>query len=612
MVYRHPYILKYVATWDQSGQKHLATERVRPLNDVLTHLTDLEICLGLRTILCGLIFLIEKALARHLNINIHSIYVTDRGSWRLAGFEYVWRATEVDKQLIDLAHSFINASISEENCEQFAFGMLCEKVLERSGTNSDDSNSTPHAHEFREYCGAHLKHQNTKLRPPFSVVLLHPYFNHEFVLIHSFLFELPLKSGQERHAFFGSLIERLQYFDEEIVASQLACDLLSRMVLLDPAAQEFVTPHILRTKSSVNTTVSLFSPHTYVQYLMPHILKMFRLRDAQIRLILLDYFMDFVCLLGIEQLQSEVLPQLQLGMSDTNDILVAKTLRCMADLVSILGASKVLGGERSRCFSDGRPHAAVSTRSQNTMPEPRSISPLMDTRSFDVGDDFMVSSSPLPTTNNVLLLLRPSPDGGEDRKIGLNLNEKSLGVCQNSDPETDSNISVAGNEKTLVNLDEEGTWSHSDTIDVLQRATQTGRKEQTPTDLVTESSASTRNTQALLSSHSIAILDVSLGASKALLQTDRKIIDDLNALDIQVQSVTQGTELGEFDFFKDMEPVIEIKTRSCETNERINSRFAAAALTANCNDVDAENGWGHDEQDGDVISWGAANETVTF
>jgi len=28
--------------------------------------------------------------------------------------------------------------------------------------------------------------------------------------------------------------------------------------------------------------------------------------------------------------------------------------------------------------------------------------------------------------------------------------------------------------------------------------------------------------------------------------------------------------------------------------------------------VDAENGWGHDEQDGDVISWGAANETVTF
>ncbi|XP_037731370.1 LOW QUALITY PROTEIN: protein-associating with the carboxyl-terminal domain of ezrin [Drosophila subpulchrella] len=612
MVYRHPYILKYVATWDQSGQKHLATERVRPLNEVLTHLTDLEICLGLRTILCSLIFLIEKALARHLNINTHSIYVTDRGSWRLAGFEYVWRATEVDKPLIDLAHSLIDANISEENCEQFAFAMLCEKVLERSGTNSGDGNSTPHAHEFREYCGAHLKHQNTKLRPTFSAVLLHPYFNHEFVLIHSFLFELPLKSVQERHAFFGSLIKRLQYFDEEVVASQLACDLLSRMVLLDPAAQEFVTPHILRTKSTVNTTVSLFSPRTYVQYLMPHILKMFRLRDAQIRLILLDYFMDFVCLLGIEQLQSEILPHLQMGMSDTNDILVAKTLRCMADLVSILGASNVLGGERSRCFSDGRPLAAVSTRSPNTMPEPRSISPLMDTRAFDVGDDFMVSSSPLPTENNVPLSLRNSPDGGEDRKIGLNLNEKSLSVCQNSDPETDSNVTVAGKKK-LVNLDEEGIWSHWDTTDVLQRlhVTQTGRKEQTLTDLVTESSASIRNSQAVLSSHSTAILDVSLGASKALLQSDRKIIDDLSALDIQVQSVTQGTELAEFDFFKDMEPVIEIKTRSCETNERINSRFAAAALTANRNDVDAENGWGHNEQDGDVVVWGATNETVT-
>lgn len=60
MIYRHPYILKYVNNWEQGGQKHLATERVRPLQSVLNQQSDIQICLGLRTILCSLIFLVEK------------------------------------------------------------------------------------------------------------------------------------------------------------------------------------------------------------------------------------------------------------------------------------------------------------------------------------------------------------------------------------------------------------------------------------------------------------------------------------------------------------------------------------------------------------------------
>ncbi|XP_016972828.1 protein-associating with the carboxyl-terminal domain of ezrin [Drosophila rhopaloa] len=611
MVYRHPYILKYVATWDQSGQKHLATERVRPLNEVLAQQTNIEICLGLRTILCSLIFLIETALARHLNINTHSIYVTDSGSWRLAGFEYVWRAIEVDKQLLDVARSFINPNIPGENCEQFSFAFLCEQVLDRSKSERGDGDDTPHAKEFREYCSTHLKHQNTNLRPRLSAILLHPYFNHEFVLIHSFLFELPLKSVQERQQFFGSLIERLRCFDEEVVASQLACDLLSRMVLLDPAAQKFVTPHVLRTKVTDKATASLFSPQTYVQYLMPHILKMFRLRDAQIRLILLDYFIDYIHLLSDEQLQSEILPHLQLGMSDTNDVLVAQTLRCMADLVPILGANKALGGDdRRRWFSDGRPHAAVSAVSSNFIPEPRSITPLINTRSFEVEDDFMVSGSPLPAESiEPPLSIRLSPDGGEDEKGGLNLNEKLRGVSHNSDPETNSNGSPTGLKKTLDILDEEAVWSDWDTTDELHRLHINGTEldDQVEHDLESNDSApGGANLTSLSDSFNTDNLNLSLEVKKPLSKTDHKFIDDLSALDIQVQSVSKSSELSEFDFFKDMQPVIEAKTSRSEDAELINSRFAAAALTAHSNVLDAaaDQGWGHEEQDEDDIVWG--------
>uniref|UniRef100_A0A1B0FA41 Phosphatase 2A Regulatory Subunit A helical domain-containing protein n=1 Tax=Glossina morsitans morsitans TaxID=37546 RepID=A0A1B0FA41_GLOMM len=366
MIYRHPYILKYVTTWEQGGLKYLGTERVRPLLSILSQQSDIQICLGLRTILCSLVFLIEKAFARHINICTESIYVTDNGSWRLAGFEYVWKYKEVTKTLLDLAsaHRYKNAidpgESREQNfeaIEQYSFATLCEEVLNKCAEKETPNIPTQYVQEFREYCCTHLKHKNPQMRPKLSAVLLHPYFNHEFVLIHAFF-----------------LIDRLRYFDEELVGAQFAGDLLSRMVLLDPTAQLCVTPYVLRTKNDYSS--ALFSENTYSTYLMLHIQKMFRLRDAQIRLILLEYFMEFVRLLTRDEIEENILPHLIAGMHDKNDVLVAKTLRCLADLVPILGAEIVLGGQRSRLFADGRPQAAISDAAAHWV-EPRSITPIL-------------------------------------------------------------------------------------------------------------------------------------------------------------------------------------------------------------------------------------------
>ncbi|XP_030377358.1 protein-associating with the carboxyl-terminal domain of ezrin [Scaptodrosophila lebanonensis] len=641
MIYRHPYILKYVATWVQSGQKHLATERVRPLSNVLAQQSDIQICLGLRTILCSLIFLIEKAMARHLNICNQSVYVTDNGSWRLGGFEYVWKAKEVNEQLLDFAQPFrYQPAIDERNkeqleaFEQFAFATLCEQILEKCSKRNEDEGggdantpTTPHVQEFRAYCSTHLKHSNTELRPKLSAVLLHPYFNHEFVLIHSFLFELPLKSVQERQQFFTTLIDRLRCFDEQVVASQLASDLLSRMVLLDPTAQNCVTTYVLSTKTE-NGTAALFSQQTYVQYVLPHILKMFRLRDAQIRLILLEYFMEYVRLLSDEQLQREILPHLLMGMNDTNDVLVSKTLHSLADLVPILGAATVLGGKRSRFFSDGRPHAAVSTESNADWVEPRSITPVMNGSAGD-GDEYMVSGSPLPAENATPLSmqLRLSPDGGEDDKsIGNITDALSSRPLENS---TDSSISShthsssVTHEQTLVDDD---AWSDWDTNDELQRL-HVKRLDDNDTDdaptaihnaeemalsnLETNSSASSHATQttqqSLTDSYRTACSTMSTANSHTSKVPVKKVIDDLSALDIQVQpkTATGNQDTTEFDFFKDMEPVIEAKSQSSEQEiVQINvNRFAADTTATNGLDLDAEadQGWGMDDDD---VVWG--------
>uniref|UniRef100_A0A1B0C5F8 Phosphatase 2A Regulatory Subunit A helical domain-containing protein n=1 Tax=Glossina palpalis gambiensis TaxID=67801 RepID=A0A1B0C5F8_9MUSC len=670
MIFRHPYILKYVTTWEQGGLKYLGTERVRPLQPVLSQQSDIQICLGLRTILCSLVFLIEKAFARHINVCTQSIYVTDNGSWRLAGFEYVWKYKEVTKTLLDLAsaHRYKKAidpgesyEQSFEAIEQYSFATLCEEVLNKCAEKKTPNIPTQYVQEFREYCCTHLKHKNPQMRPKLSAVLLHPYFNHEFVLIHAFLFELPLKNNHEKQNFFTSLIDRLRYFDEELVGVQFAGDLLSRMVLLDPTAQLCVTPYVLRTKDDYSS--ALFSATTYSAYLMLHILKMFRLRDAQIRLILLEYFMEFVRLLTRDEIEENILPHLIAGMHDKNDVLVEKTLRCLADLVPILGATIVLGGQRTRLFADGRPQAAISDAAVLWV-EPRSITPILG----ENGECPVVSGSPLPdnlTSKSASFssLSQPvvselyehnmpprlSPDGGEDIKCSGPMDVNT--PMTSASTELPLKNAIYESEKQVTKLqDEVGTKNNSvteekrETEDELWSNWNDDEVEKKPNINELFSSENLAN-QSTHIAEVISVDDVSgkgvsptktscsygILPSQSLVDPYRtalaqstpsssyfslkplpllQINDDLSTLDIQIQKsseVAANSEKHEFDFFKDMEPVIEaahsvpITTSSTWLDTTgvvvIDSKRFAATLTSNEED---NSGWCVDEEVDDL------------
>lgn len=146
------------------------------------------------------------------------------------------------------------------------------------------------------------------MRPKLSAVLLHSYFNHDFITIHSFLNELPLKNHQDKQTFFTTLVDRLRNFDEPIIATQLGNALLSRIVLLDSTAQSCVLPFLLKPKSE-HFTMSIFSVENFKKFIAPKILKVFCVRDAQIRLILLEYFTFYVHLFSKENIKDHILPQ---------------------------------------------------------------------------------------------------------------------------------------------------------------------------------------------------------------------------------------------------------------------------------------------------------------
>lgn len=229
------------------------------------------------------------------------------------------------------------------------------------------------------------------MRPLLSAIQLHNYFTHDFVIIHGFLSELALKTQPAKQEFFKTLNEKLKQFDENTIGSHLSELLLSRLVLLDSAAQFYLVPFLLKPQNledDEETTIDegLFSVPAFVKFLVPKLKQVFRVLDVQIRLILLEHFHLYVNTFTKEELIEDILPQLLLGIKDTNDLLASRTLICLADLIPILGASQVIGKNRRKLFADGRPQQTEFWNSD----QPRSITPVLNSSM-----DILLSSSPV-------------------------------------------------------------------------------------------------------------------------------------------------------------------------------------------------------------------------
>lgn len=112
---------------------------------------------------------------------------------------------------------------------------------------------------------------------------------------------------------------------ESIVGSKLANILLSRIVVLNPVAQQYLLPHVLIPRSGklffamrgtskpinphLETTPGLFDATNYKLFILPVVSRIFLVRDAQIRLILLQYFSHYVELMDKEHLAQFILPE---------------------------------------------------------------------------------------------------------------------------------------------------------------------------------------------------------------------------------------------------------------------------------------------------------------
>ncbi|XP_044175547.1 protein-associating with the carboxyl-terminal domain of ezrin-like isoform X1 [Acropora millepora] len=377
-VLKHPALVKHLWSYENSEEFCMVTEPIRPLESVIQTLDTTEIIAGLHNVVEALVFLHERGGLSHNNLCLASVYVSDNDwGWRLGGMDFVCKFSELTNEFLSETKSFRDSkSISPEEKEgqvninqrtghsldAYAFGVFVSDILDTRADLGDAGET------FGEKMQSLFLHENPQMRPQLSGLLNDDFFRSSFLEIMTFLNQITIKSEEEKEKFFSSVAFKLTTIPPKVVAKRMLPRLLSRFVLADPIAENNFLPHLLtpfKENSEKDYQLSGLSPilpeDLFREHCVPILTTLWSIRDGHVRMLLLKYFSLYATSFKRDVLENFILPQMLIGLRETDDRIVSATFSSLAVMVPILGANVVVGGERKKYFIEGRPKFKTST-----------------------------------------------------------------------------------------------------------------------------------------------------------------------------------------------------------------------------------------------------------
>lgn len=351
-ILRHPNILHF--QWDQidsAGSISIITDPVIPLSKLPSPPSKQDLTLGLHSILSALVFLHDKCKLVHNNVARKSVFVSeDDMSWLLGGFEFAQSPSAITPQYLSSTREYRAASaiLPEDGTPKedhstsrdiVAFCKLAIESLDDLAASDDDGNIA----SFVTVC-KHLSSNADRAAQSSAAALLgHAFFlDDEWVGIITTLDSLTVKSRDVKEQFFSTLAQTLKRFSPSTVGQHLI-----KRLFAAPLFQEESFPRFMMELMTVGQVLE--EPY-YTKFIIPAYLKLFSSRDSRIRIVILDCLASCSGFIAKDVLLSKIVHEVQLGIDDLNDLVVAASLRALAVLVVRCSGDIAAKGARRAIF----------------------------------------------------------------------------------------------------------------------------------------------------------------------------------------------------------------------------------------------------------------------
>ncbi|KAK6510029.1 hypothetical protein TWF481_004742 [Arthrobotrys musiformis] len=355
---RHPGVVRVLDTLETDTNIYVATERVVPLGWHVKRgaLNTETIKWGLYTISTTMRFVNEDASSIHGNLRVSSVYTTESGEWKLAGFEVLSSLKEEDPAiytyggLLPDSTRYAAPEIGRGGwdglknqaihvTDSWNMGTLIYEIFNGYFSTADQLSQTKSIPAPMTTPYKRLTQTNPKMRLPISHFLeqgkrSNGFFDTPLIRCSEFIENMGVKDDREREEFLQNLEDTKDQFPEEFFKAKVLPELLKSVEYGGGGPKVFSVVLMIAEKLSEDEWESTITPC---------VVRLFSSPDRAIRVFLLDNLPRMIEHLPKRTVSDHIFPQLVTGFSDVAPIVREQTVKSILIIIDKLSDRQING-----------------------------------------------------------------------------------------------------------------------------------------------------------------------------------------------------------------------------------------------------------------------------